>query len=107
MRMNIAKENQIPIKLPKFYREVIFSWHSCGGGLKAPQSEAEIRKQLIWGNKMIQTKGKTLFYKNWHESNINFIDDLLDDNGNLKSGTDIFRQLRRTQKELTGFLNTI
>ena len=36
---------------------------------------------------MIQTKGKTLFYDNWHESNINFIEDLLDDSGNLKSGT--------------------
>ena len=93
MCLNIDKEKQIPLKLPKFYREVIFSWHSCGGGLKAPQSEAEIRKQLIWGNKMIQTKGKTLFYDNWHESNINFIDDLLDDSGNLKSGTDIFQQL--------------
>ena len=88
------KEKLLPVKLPQFYKEVIFSWHSCGGGLKAPQSEAEIRKQLIWGNKYIQTKGKTIFYENWHKSNINFIDDLLDETGNLKSGTEIFQQLQ-------------
>ena len=90
MHFNIDKEKQIPVYLPKFYKEVIFSWYLCGGGLKAPQSEVEIRKQLIWGNKMIQTKNKTLFYKAWHKSNINFTDDLLDETGNLKSGPDIF-----------------
>ena len=93
MRLNIDKDKQIPIHIPKFYKEAIFSWHSCSGGLKAPQSEAEIRKQIIWGNKMIQTKGKTLFFKTWHKSNINFIDDLLDQSGNLKKGSDIFEQL--------------
>ena len=66
---------------------------SCGGGSKAPQSQTEIRKQLIWGNKLIQTRGKTLFYKNWFASNIKFIDDLLDQTGNFKSGEVIFNQL--------------
>ena len=93
MSMNIDKEKLLPVKFPQFYKEVILSWHSCGGGLKAPQSEAEIRKQLIWGNKYIQTKDKTVFYEHWHKSNINFIDDLLDETGNLKSGTEIFQQL--------------
>ena len=93
MCMNKDKENSIPIRIPQFYKEAILSWHSCGGGLKSSQSETEIRKQLIWGNKIIQSKGKTLFYKNWHKSSINFIDDLLDETGNLKSGPDIFRQL--------------
>ena len=93
MCMNIDKENSIPIRIPQFYKEAILSWHSCGGGLKSSQSEIEIRKQLIWGNKIIQSKGKTLFYKNWHKSSINFIDDLLDETGNLKSGPDIFKQL--------------
>ena len=94
MCMNIEKEKLLPVRIPQFYKEVILSWHSCGGGLKAPQSEAEIRKQLIWGNKYIQTKGKTIFYENWHKSNINFIDDLLDETGNLKSGVEIFQQLQ-------------
>ena len=93
MCMNMQKEKDLPIKLPVFYREVIFSWSSCGGGSKAPQSQTEIRKQYIWGNKLIQTKGKTLFYKNWIASNIKFIDDLIDQTGNFKSGEEIFNQL--------------
>ena len=93
MCMDMQKEKNLPIKLPLFYREVIISWSSCGGGSKAPQSQTEIRKQLIWGNKLIQTKGKTLFFKNWFASNIKFVDDLLDQTGNFKSGEVIFNQL--------------
>ena len=32
--MNTDKEKHIPIKLPMFYKEVITSWHECGGGKK-------------------------------------------------------------------------
>ena len=44
MCMNIEKEKLLPVRIPQFYKEIILSWHSCGGGLKAPQSEAEIQK---------------------------------------------------------------
>ena len=98
MCMNIRTEKDLPIKLPLFYQEVIFSWNLCGGGSKAPQSQTEIRKQLIWGNKMIQSKGRTLFYKNWYAKNLIFIDDLLDQNGNLKSGEEIFYLLERSNR---------
>ena len=54
--------------------------------------------QLIWGNKMIQSKGRTLFYKNWYAKNIIFIDDLLDQNGNLKSVEEIFCLLERSNR---------
>ena len=59
MRMNTDKEKLLPIKLPQFYKEAILSWISCSGSLKAPQSTTDIRKQLIWGNKLIQSKVKT------------------------------------------------
>ena len=55
----------------------------------APQDANDIRKEIIWGNKFIQTKGKTLYYKHWKESNINFIEDLLNAEGKFKSG-DLF-----------------
>ena len=57
-------------------------------------TEAEIRKQLIWGNKYIQTKGKTIFYENWNKSNIYFIDDLLDETRNMKRGSEILQHLQ-------------
>ena len=99
MNMNIgSKKIKLPIKLPNFYEDVLFSWFSCGGGSKAPQNSAEIRQQLIWGNKHIQTKGKTLFYQNWYNCNINFIDDLIDNGGNLKTGAEIFQSLKDTSR---------
>ena len=73
---------------------MIFSWHSCGGGLKAQQNETEIRQQIICGNIFVQSKDKTMFYPYWHKSDINFNDDLLDNTGNLKSGQEIFFQLQ-------------
>ena len=98
MCMNIKTEKRFTKKLPLFYQEVIFSWNLCGGGSKAPQSQTENRKQLIWGNKMIHSKGRTLFYKNWYAKNLIFIDDLLDQNGNLKSGEEIFCLLERSNR---------
>ena len=63
MCMNLDQRKQLPIKLPNFYQKAILAWHQCGGGLKAPQEPKEIRQEIIWGNKYIQSKGKTLFFK--------------------------------------------
>ena len=56
----LKQKKHLSIKLPKFYREVVTSWHACGGGRKA-----DIRKEIIWGNKHIQTKGKTIYFEDW------------------------------------------
>ena len=102
--MNNEKEKHIPVKLPIFYRDLIHCWHLCGGGQKAPQDANDIRKEIIWGNKFIQTKGKTLYYKHWKESNINFIEDLLNAEGNFKSGDEVFHKLNQTNNWLTEYL---
>ena len=91
--MNIESEKHIPVQIPSFYKEVIKSWHLCGGGKTAPQGANDIRKEIIWGNKFIQAKGKTLFFKSWKESNINFIDDIINNGGLFKSGEEIYRKL--------------
>jgi hypothetical protein len=44
---------------------------------------ANIRKQLIWGNKYIKVKGKSLLFNNWINSNLIYINDLLDEKGKL------------------------
>ena len=94
--MNTDKEKHIPNKLPMFYKEVITSWHECGGGKKTPQNAADIRKEIIWGNKHILCKGKLLYLKHWKKSNINFIDDLVDNKGNFLKGEEILRKLKYT-----------
>ena len=67
--------------------------HPRGGGRKAPQNAFDIRREIIWGNKLIQSKGRVLYLKNWEKSNINFIDDILNAYGNFKSGEEIFTML--------------
>ena len=77
---NLPKTNN----LPAFYREIIMCWVKTGGG-QLPNSKhfANIRKQLIWGNKYIKVKGKSLLFNNWINSNLIYINDLLDEKGKL------------------------
>ena len=41
----------------------------------------DIRKQLIWGNKFIKHNRKCIIFKNWVNSNILFINDIINKNG--------------------------
>ena len=95
MCMNHNKSKLIPVKLPQFYEEMITGWHLCGRGQKAPQSDLDVRQELIWGNKYIQHKGKTLYFYHWSNCNINFIDDLLNKEGKFKTGAEICLQLKQ------------
>lgn len=97
--MNSEKEKHIPIKIPTFYLEVVKSWHLCDGDEKAPQDAQDIWKEIVWGNKVIQVRGKTLFFEHWKESNINFVDDLLNKDGKFKAG---MKFLTLLQKEAIG-----
>ena len=63
----------------------------------------EIRQQILWGNKLIKVNGKTLFHQNWHASGINFIDDLLNEDGRIKSGEEIVQQLRTNRNWITEY----
>ena len=56
---------------------------SGGGQLKCSNSFIDIRKQVIWGNKFITSKNRYLLFKNWINSNLIFVNDILDDNGKL------------------------
>ena len=40
-------------------------------------------KQIIWGNKFITYKGKSLMIENWINSGIIFINDIIDGQGNI------------------------
>ena len=52
-----------------------------GGQTKTLSHFAEIRKQLIWGNKCIMFKNKSLMFDNWINSDLIYINDILNDNG--------------------------
>jgi hypothetical protein len=70
--------------IPPFYRDVLNSWIKCGGGqTKLPTTFYDIRQQVIWGNKLIQHKGKSLLFKSWIDSGILTVNDLINETGHL------------------------
>ena len=54
-----------------------------GGQTKTLSHFAEIRKQLIWGNKFIMLKNKSLMFDNWINSDLIYINDILNENGEI------------------------
>ena len=57
------------------------TWIKMGGGQTKTLSHfAKIRKQLIWGNKFIMFKNKSLMFDNWINSDIIYINDILNEN---------------------------
>jgi hypothetical protein len=70
--------------IPEFYKEIINCWVKFGGGqTKTPTNFREIRNQNIWGNKYIKFNNKSLIYKNWIDSNLLYVNDIIDENGRV------------------------
>ena len=64
--------------------EILQTWIKMGGGQTKTLSHfAEIRKQLIWGNKFIMFKNKSLMFDNWINSDLIYINDILNENGEI------------------------
>lgn len=86
-KMNFEKLNQIHDinkHITDFYIKVLESWINIGGGSrKNADKYFEIRKEIIWGNKNIMIHGKTLIFNNWIGSNMIFIEDIMDTNGEI------------------------
>ena len=71
--------------IPKYYQQSISAWHSCKRDtIKTPKTAAEIRGQIIWGNKWIQCKKTPLFFSKWIKNNIIYVNDLFGRNGAFK-----------------------
>jgi hypothetical protein len=84
--MNIEyKKNRYYLRyIPDFYKEILQTWKKMGGGQTKTLSHfAEIRKQLIWGNKFIMFKNKSLMFDNWINSDLIYINDILNENGEI------------------------
>ena len=90
-------------KMPEFYKNVLISWINAGGGSTTePVTFAQIRQQVIWGNKFVTVKGKPLFLKKWISSKIVFVNDLLDCNNVLNSNS-ICHKLTSTKNWMVEF----
>ena len=84
-KMNLGHTRNLrQVALPHFYLNMVETWRSNGGGSRdTPKTFADIRNQVIWGNKFIQHNNRCLFYKHWMNDNIIYINDLLNRNGDI------------------------
>ena len=72
----------ISLNLPPFYKEVLNAWFS----LKAePKTIEEVQREILWNNKYVKIDEKSLFNKKLYENGLIYINDLLEDNGNIVS----------------------
>jgi len=94
INLNIDDINYYPKtnNLPVCYRYIIMCVVKSGGGqLSNSKHFANIRKQLIWGNKYIKLKGKSVLFNNWIDSNLIYINYMLTEEGKV-SEKNIFKK---------------
>jgi hypothetical protein len=88
LKMNVKKERECNVykHLPQFYKEVLLSFNECK--TKKPTELLNTYDYLssnIMGNDLLRSKGKCLYVKSWLESDIKYIKDLYDKNGDFIS----------------------
>ena len=69
--------------LPEFYHKVLNYWHDSK--LLTANKEKSVKNQIIWNNQNIVVDGKPIFFRNWVNKGLVYIDDLLDEDSNFLS----------------------
>ena len=60
------------------------SWiKTAGGQLNSPLTFSMVRKQILWGNRFIIFEKKYLLFKEWINSGIFFVNDIINKNGKI------------------------
>ena len=76
-------EKAYPVFVDKFYTELFCTWSDIH--FNEPANNEEVCRQIIGQNSFIQVGGKEIHYQKWQEKNIEFIQDLIDRNGDILS----------------------
>lgn len=88
------------ISLPTFYKEILTTWFQ----LKRKHFDStDITTRSIWFNKNITVEGNPLFWNNWYEKGIFFVDDILQEEGEFST----VDQLRQKYGLTTNFLTLL
>ena len=69
--------NKLPVSLSEFHKQILLYWKMLYVHNFSPHTT------MIWNNRYILYRNKSLFYQDWYERNIWSIVDLMDANGNL------------------------
>ena len=93
---NLSIPNKTINSLPSFYKDIINSWckyYSC-----TPKVSSLVSSQFLWYSSYIKIDKEVVCYKEFADKKINFVSDLFDENGELKSWQKILSDFQLTQK---------
>ena len=82
-------------KIPKFYKNILFQWSSSF--FASSELPSCILSNFLWFNKHILIEKTSIFFRDFSDKGLNFVYQLFDNNGNVKSWSSI--------KEGFGFSN--
>ena len=102
MNLDNLKSLGIQTFISTFYIDLIKTWIKCRDTEPEPIKYSDIRKQMLWGNQYIKHNGKCLLMKNWINSGIYFINDILDEKGNISESI-ILQKLVSKQNWISEF----
>ena len=81
MHCNLDAKHHFIETLPIFYKDIICTWFNLKRQFRAV--EIDITNNSLWLNKEITVDGKEIFWVNWYKKGIQFIKDILNENGNF------------------------
>ena len=88
-----------------FWKDVFSSYNVFLYSLK-PRTFVQFLSQPIWFNSNFKAGGTCMFYRNWYERGIHFVNDLFDENGSLLS-YESFTQMFDLRTNLLDFRSVI
>lgn len=80
--------NKLPIQLSNFHRQALLCW------LLIYKHNFSPHKQLIWNNKIVKYKNKSIFYDNWIKNDILMVSQLMNNEGYLLTYTEFLNIFR-------------
>ncbi len=86
---------------PKFYEDIIVAFNKSKYIKPFDKiNKYEMIEQPIWGNEYFKVENKCLYFKQWAESGIYYVKDLIDNNGEIKSDRALYDAILNKQNVL-------
>ena len=67
--------------LPLFYKDVLNAWQRIVG--HTSRCKNEVDNEIIWNKKFVTIAENSVFYRSWYEAGVEYIKDLITEDGNL------------------------
>lgn len=106
-RMSFRNSKNCPnsIILPQFYKDVCLCFNQAKQSKPFELlSNRELMEEILWGNELFMSSNRTLLFQNWTQSDVIYVKDILDCNGEMLSISDIKAKLRNTRNYICEYL---